>query len=105
MSVALRVLMTALRLWPVARPRAAVAADPSAAPALVQRFYDELLAVMKEAKRLSFDQRYSRLAPAVERGFDLPPMTRIASGPGWAQIAADQQRRLTAALSRYTGSV
>jgi phospholipid transport system substrate-binding protein len=105
MSLSRRLLVFSLALSPLARPRVAVAADPSAAPALVQRFYDELLAVMKEAKRLSFDQRYSRLAPAVERSFDLPLMTRIAIGPGWAQIAADQQRRLTAAFSRYTVSV
>ena len=67
MSLSRRLLVLSSALWPLARPRVAVAADPSAAPALVQRFYDELLAVMKEAKRLSFDQRYSRLAPAVLR--------------------------------------
>ena len=32
-------------------------------------------------------------------------MTRIAIGPGWAQIAAEQQQRLTAAFSRYTISI
>lgn len=93
-------------LSPLTRLRRAAAAEPGAAPAtLVQRFYDELLAVMKEAKRLRFDERYSRLAPAIERSFDLPLMTRIAIGPGWVQIGADQQQRLAAAFSRYTISV
>jgi phospholipid transport system substrate-binding protein len=106
MSLSRRLLVLSLALSPLSRPRLAAAADPGAAPAaLVQRFYDELLAVMKEAKRLSFDQRYSRLTPAVNRSFDLPLMTRIAIGPGWTQIAADQQQRLTAAFSRYTVSV
>src|SRR5207244_5300375 len=48
--------------------RAALAADTGAAPtALVERFYAALLAVMKEAKKLSFDERYKRLAPAIEQ--------------------------------------
>ncbi len=70
--------------------------------ALIERFYAALLAVMKEAKRLSFDQRYGRLAPAIGQTFDLGLMTRIAVGPGWAQLPADQQQRITDAFTRYT---
>ncbi|HEV8677741.1 MAG TPA: ABC transporter substrate-binding protein [Stellaceae bacterium] len=82
---------------------AASAAEPGGAPtALIERYYGELLAVMKEAKRLTFDQRYARLAPAIARTFDLPLMTRIAIGPGWARLAPDQQQRLGEAFSRYT---
>ena len=81
--------------------RAAVAADPSAAPALIERFYATLLAVMREAKKLSFDERYKRLAPTIEQAFDLGLMTRIAIGPGWAGLAANQQQRLSAAFARY----
>jgi phospholipid transport system substrate-binding protein len=81
------------------------AAEAGSAPALIERFYDDLLAVMKEAKRLSFDERYNRLAPTISRTFDLALMTRIAVGPGWAQIAAEQQQRLSAAFSRYTISM
>ncbi len=86
--------------------RAASAADPGAAPAalpvaLIERFYATLLEVMKQAKRLSFDERYKRLAPAIEQAFDLGLMTRIAIGPGWAGLAADQQQRLSAAFARY----
>lgn len=83
--------------------RAAAGADPGAAPAaLIERLYATLLAVMKQAKKLSFDERYSRLAPAIEQAFDLGLMTRIAIGPGWAGLTADQQRRLSAAFARYT---
>jgi phospholipid transport system substrate-binding protein len=60
---------------------------------------------MKDAKRLSFDQRYNRLAPAIAQTFDLALMARIAVGPGWPQLTADQQQRLSAAFSRYTISV
>lgn len=86
--------------------RRATGADAGAAPASsVQQFYDDLLGVMKEAKRLGFDGRYGRLAPTIERSFDLPLMSRISIGPVWAQIPAEQQQRLTHAFSRYTISV
>jgi phospholipid transport system substrate-binding protein len=107
MSASRRLFLLGLVLSPLIKlRRAAAAGDPGGAPAgLVQRLYDDLLAVMKEAKRLRFDERYNRLAPAIERSFDLPLMTRIAIGPGWVQIGADQQQRLTAAFSRYTVSI
>ena len=83
--------------------RAASAADPAVAH--IERFYGGLLAVMKEAKRLSFDERYKRLAPTITQTFDLGLMTRLAVGPAWTQLGADQQQRLTAAFSRYTISM
>jgi phospholipid transport system substrate-binding protein len=106
MSPFRRLLLLSFALAPLLALPIAAGADAGAAPvASVQRFYEDLLAVMRDAKRLGFDGRYSRLAPAVERAFDLPLMTRIAIGPGWAQIPADQQQRLTQAFSRYTISV
>jgi phospholipid transport system substrate-binding protein len=106
MSPSRRLLLLSLALSRLAWSRMAAGADPAAGvTALVQRFYDDLLGVMKEAKRLSFDARYNRLAPAIERTFDLPLMTRIAIGPSWVQIAAEPQQRLTVAFSRYTISV
>jgi phospholipid transport system substrate-binding protein len=99
-----RRLLLGLPLVIAAARRAALAADagPALPAALVERFYSELLAVMKEAKRLPFDERYNRLAPTIARTFDLGLMTRIAVGPGWTQLGADQQQRVTAAFSRYT---
>jgi len=102
MSVPRRLLL-ALPL--VAGLRPAAAADAGSAPAVIERFYEQLLAIMKEAKRLGFDGRYTRLASTIPQTFDLPLMTRIAIGPGWAQIPPDQQQRLDAAFSRYTISM
>ena len=96
-----RRLLLALPLAILAGRRAASAVDPGAAPALIERFYATLLDVMKQAKRLSFDERYKRLAPAIEQAFDLGLMTRIAIGPGWAGLAPNQQQRLSAAFARY----
>ncbi len=82
--------------------RHAAAADGAAAVATVSRFYDVLLAVMKAAKSETFDQRYATLTPAIEQAFDLALMTRIAVGPAWPQLTADQQARLTQAFIRFT---
>ena len=81
-------------------------ADGGAEPAaVIQRFYNDLLAVMKQAKQLAFDQRYQQLAPAVSRTFALPLMTRLSVGPEWPKLRADQQQQLTDLLTRYTISV
>jgi phospholipid transport system substrate-binding protein len=86
-------------------PRTATAADGADAPAAIRLFYDDLLAVMKDAKGLSFDQRYQRLAPAVTRTLELGLMARLSVGPDWTQLRPDQQRQLTDVLSRYTIAV
>jgi phospholipid transport system substrate-binding protein len=95
-----RRLLLGLPLAALLGPRVAAAADPAAA--LIEQFYGNLLAVMKQAKRMSFDERYNRLAPAITRTFNLPLMTRVAVGPDWVQLSADQQQRLGAAFARYT---
>jgi phospholipid transport system substrate-binding protein len=97
-----RRLLLGFPLAALARMRAASAADPSSPAVVIERFYDGLLGVMKQGKQISFDQRYTRIAPTIEQTFDLGLMTRIAVGPGWAQLAADQQQRLSAAFARYT---
>jgi phospholipid transport system substrate-binding protein len=73
--------------------------------AVIQRFYDALLSVMKEAKHLTFDQRYQRLAAVIPATFDLGLTTRLSVGPSWAQMSPDQQRRLADVFSRYTISL
>jgi phospholipid transport system substrate-binding protein len=83
--------------------RGAAAADSPTA--VIQQFYDTLLSVMKEAKHLSFDQRYQRLAPAITRAYNLPLMSRLSIGPGWAQLQPAQQQQLGELISRYTIAV
>jgi phospholipid transport system substrate-binding protein len=89
-------------LWACRRAIAAEGGDPAA---VIQHFYDDLLAVMREAKHLSFDERYKRLAPAVTRTFALALMSRLSVGPEWTQLSPDLQQRLTDVFSRYTISV
>src|SRR5271168_4998975 len=71
MPVSRRALLISLvpaALW----LRDAIAADGPTA--VIQRFCDALIAVMKEAKGLSFDQRYQRLAPTISQAYNLPLM-------------------------------
>jgi phospholipid transport system substrate-binding protein len=69
---------------------------------VIQRFCDALIALMREARGLSFDQRYQRLAPVVEATYNLPLMCQVAVGAEWARLQPAQQQRLTEAFSRYT---
>ncbi len=74
--------------------------DPAAKP--VRTFYDALLAVMKQAKELGIRGRYDRLVNPIRAAFDLPAMTRIAVGPDWNTIPAEQQSALVDSFSRLT---
>ena len=76
--------------------------DPDPAVRPIRTFYDALLAVMKDAQRLGFQGRYDKLAPVIRTTFDLPAMTRIAVGPDWNSIAADQQAQLVENFSQMT---
>lgn len=101
MPVSRRALVTMLALPAAMGLRCARAAD--AGPVVViQRFCDALLAEMKDAQHLSFNQRYQRLAPAVTQTYNLALMSRLAVGPGWAQLSPPQQQRLTDLFSTYT---
>lgn len=85
-----------------ARAQSAAAAAGAGPVQTMQSFYGALLAEMKAAKGMSFDQRYQLLQPAIERTFDLGLMTRIAIGPEWVNLPAAEQQDLAAAFARYT---
>jgi phospholipid transport system substrate-binding protein len=85
--------------------RCVAAAEAGGPVAVIQRFYDALLSVMKEAKRLGFDQRYQRLAPAVAQTYNLALMSRLTIGPEWNRLQPAQQQAVTDAFSRYTISL
>lgn len=101
MPVSRRALVTMLALPAAIGLGRARAAEPGP-DAVIRRFYDTLLAEMKDAQHLSFDQRYQRLAPAVTQTYNLALMSRLAVGPGWAQLTPAQQQRLTELFSTYT---
>ncbi|HJU22831.1 MAG TPA: ABC transporter substrate-binding protein [Casimicrobiaceae bacterium] len=96
---AIRMLVCAATVALAGKSPAQAASDPTAP---VRAFYDALLDVMKRAKTLGVRGRYDALAPVIHKSFDLPAMTRIAVGPRWTSIPADQQTALVDAFSRMT---
>jgi len=82
----------------LAESAAALAVDPQNN---VRGFYNTLLTTMKEGRTLGHSGRYGRLAPVVDRVFDVPSMTRLAIGPSWETLSPAQQQQLTEAFRHY----
>jgi phospholipid transport system substrate-binding protein len=102
MPVARRTLLTSFlpaALW----FRSAMAADGPTV--VIQRLCDALIAVMREARAPSFDQRYQRLAPVISQTYNLPLMSQLAVGQEWARLQPTQQQRLVDEFSRYTVAI
>lgn len=81
-------------------PAAGRASDPSLT--VVQSFDNALIALMKSGARVGQRGRAAAIAPVLDRAFDLPLMTRLAVGPSWTTISADDQKALIAAFRRMT---
>ena len=78
-----------------------VPAEGAEAPAsaLIERFHETLIGVMKKAETLGFEGRYEKLAPAVKETFNLAFMARFAAGSHWKRLSADQRGKLIEAFS------
>ncbi len=57
---------------------------------------------MKQGPALSFAARRDRLAPEIERDFDLPLMTRIVVGPPWRTLSAPDRTAVESAFHDYS---
>lgn len=81
-------------------PGTAFAADP--AQDAINAFHSSLVALMKSGANHA--GRARTIAPAIDRSFDLPLMTRLAVGPAWPTIPAQQQAGLVQAFRAMTVS-
>ena len=79
-------------------PATAAVSNPQDA---VRSFYSVLLGNMQAGRALGESGRYARLAPVVDRTFDIPSMTRLAVGPAWETLSPADQRQLQAAFVHY----
>lgn len=84
----------------LAAPALTQGADPARAP--VQALDDGLLAIMKAGKTAGVAGRSARIAPVVDRAFDLPLMTRLSVGTAWTTLSAADRSALVAAFRRLT---
>lgn len=92
-----RILLGALLALP------ALPALAQASPqAVVEGLHTSLISVMQDARRLGIRGRLDRLRPVMQAAFDLPAMTRIAVGPSWSGIGAEQQAALVQAFSEWS---
>jgi phospholipid transport system substrate-binding protein len=80
--------------------QAHAADDPAAGR--VESFDNALLDSMKAGSAESIAERYRKLAPVVERTFNLPVMTQFAVGPAWASFTPAQQQVAIAAFGKLT---
>jgi phospholipid transport system substrate-binding protein len=97
-KIAALFLILSLTMGILAESAAALALDPQAN---VRGFYDTLLNTMKNGRSLGQSGRYARLAPVVDRVFNVPSMTRLAIGSTWASLPPAQQQQLTEAFRHY----
>jgi phospholipid transport system substrate-binding protein len=94
-------LALSLILGMFAGSTAALAANPQDS---VRGFYDTLLTTMKNGPTLGQSGRYARLAPVVDRVFDVRSMTRLAIGPSWATLPPARQQQLIDAFRHYVAA-
>ena len=95
-------LCLALLLIIGAFPHGAVAAGQP--QEVLRGFYQVLLGNMRDGHVLGESGRLARLAPLVDRDFDIPTMTRLAVGASWANIGPSEQQRLIAAFGHYVAA-
>ncbi|KAA2212504.1 ABC transporter substrate-binding protein [Teichococcus oryzae] len=93
-----RLLLAGAILAATAQPAPAQASPE----AVVERFHEALLGIMRQARQLGPRGRFERLQPAMQAAFDLPAMTRIAIGPPWSRMEAAQQQALVQAFSDWS---
>jgi phospholipid transport system substrate-binding protein len=100
------VFLWGLAVAVIAAPISGAWADAPAAQAVttVRAFYDLLSATMKDGPSLGFAGRRDRLEEAVRRAFDLPRMTRLAVGPRWRALSAQQQEELVKAFGDFSAA-
>jgi phospholipid transport system substrate-binding protein len=100
-SIDRRSFLAASFLAVAARRARAQAEDPACAS--IRTFYGALLEAMKgAAAHWPVRARYEKLEAPVRRAFDLPAMTRIAVGPAWPSIPAEEQSALLEEFARMT---
>jgi len=68
----------------------------------IRELCSSLLAIMRAGQTAPFTQRFSELAPAIDRAFDLAAILQLSVGPSWSSLAPDERAVLLTAFRRYT---
>lgn len=82
--------------------QAAVAGVTDPASGTVEALQNGLISIMRAGKSAGEAGRARIIAPVIDRAFDLPLMTRLAVGPTWTGISAQDQAKLVSAFRALT---
>ncbi len=82
----------------------AFAADESGATAkqVVEKFQSDLIAVMKDGKKLGYAGRYEKLNDPISNSHDLTKIARIVVGKEGEKLSEEQQQKLVDVFSRLS---
>lgn len=69
---------------------------------IVENFHVSLIDVMKNAKALGFQGRYTKLDPVIAEAFNLPTMMQIASGSFWRKASPAEKSTMTDVFRRIS---
>lgn len=76
--------------------------ERTSAKQIIDKFQSELIAVMKDGKKLGYPGRYDKLESAVSNSHDLPKIARIVVGKEWEKLTEEQQKKLTDVFSKLS---
>ena len=68
---------------------------------VVDSLHAAMLEVMRESAKLTYEERFARLAPAIDRAFDLDFMARKALGPEFDKLDPAKQQRWVATFRTF----
>jgi len=94
-------LLAALVALLLLAPTALLAQAMSPAARHIQTYYQQLMPTLKAAGSLSVRERDRRFYPAITSAFDIPTMTRLATGPAWSGFSGAQQAAVRDAFAHF----
>ncbi|MCK5665387.1 MAG: ABC transporter substrate-binding protein [Thiotrichaceae bacterium] len=92
--VSLRKLITVFFLLFISQSICADAGETEVASQVVKDFQAELLNVMQQGDKLTFEQRFEQLKPVVLKSHDLTKITRIVVSKEWKKLSIEQKKEL-----------
>ncbi len=80
----------------------AFAEETATAKQIVEKFQSELIAVMKDGKKLGYAGRYEKLKDPVANSHDLTKIARIVVGKEGEKLSEPQQQKLVDVFSQFS---
>ena len=102
MMVPVRRLVTILFFLCFTSVTCAEVDETQQASQVVQDFQAELINVMQQGDKLSFEQRFKLLKPVVLKSHNLARITRIVVSKEWKKLTLEQKKRLVQEFSKLS---